>query len=179
VFGFTPTGSVVHDVRIEFNASGYVSRGKSKEALMDLATRAISLAADFNPKAAMFIQLALQEDDLLKRFLYFFLSIEVETHSAFSTIDHSANISRIVNSDGRVPISTFDLFKKQNANLKSLSDKFVWCALCVWVHLIDADIDEFNRLKKFRNDIAHGSISEPPPEAVIAIEKLAIKLHRK
>ncbi len=179
VFGLTPTGSVVHDVRIDFNASGYVSRGKSKEALMDSASKAVSLAADFNPKVAMFIQLALQEDDLLKRFLYFFLSIEVEIHSAFSSIDHSANISRIVNCEGRITTSTIDLFKKQNANLKSLSDKFVWCALCVWAHVTDEDIAEFNRLKKFRNDIAHGSISEPPPEAVVAIEKLAIKLYRK
>jgi hypothetical protein len=47
----------------------------------------------------------------------------------------------------------------------------------VWKHLNVDDIREFQRLKKIRDDIAHGNIAEPAPGSALAAERLATKLH--
>src|SRR5207253_2980240 len=96
VFGLTPTGAILHDVQFELTGSGYVSRKLPTEAIEAAIDRTTSLAAAINPKVSRFFHLALEENDPLKRFLYFFLSIEIETHAAFSAIDHSAHVAKIL-----------------------------------------------------------------------------------
>jgi hypothetical protein len=174
VFGITPDGVVLHDIRFELKASAYVSRKLPMDSLQATVDRTTSLAARINPKVSRFFHLALEEDDPLKRFLYFFLSIEIETHAAFSSIDHSAHIARLINSEDRVRAVSTSFFEAQRERWTTLNDRFVWCALCIWTHVSDSDIEEFKRLKKIRDDIAHGSIAEPPAESVSAVERLAV-----
>lgn len=176
VFGLTPDGVVLHDVRLEAKASAYVSKKLPTDSLHASVNRTTLLAAAINPKVSRFFHLALEEDDPLKRFLYFFLSIEIETHAVFFSIDHSAHIARLLNSQERVRTASTSFFEGQRERWTTLKDRFIWCALCVWTHVSDSDIDEFKRLKNIRDDIAHGSIAELPAESVRAAEKLAAKL---
>lgn len=118
----------------------------------------------------------LSHRDLLKKFLYFFLAIEIETHATFKRIDHVANLSTLITAPDRVAASTQDFFDGQRQRWINLRDRFLWCVLCVWTHLSDADVEEFGRLKSVRDDIAHGSIATPPHSAVIGAEQLAAKL---
>lgn len=178
VFGVTSNGTVVHDIWFVMNASGYSSTRLSGKDVEATVKQSISLATQINPRVARFFHLALQEDDLLKRFLYFFLSIEIETHAVYSSIDHFAHIASLVNNPSRIRTSTIEYFENQRERCTTLKDRFVWCAFCVWTHLNDSDIDEFRRLKKIRDDIAHGSIAAPPADSVRAAEKLAAKLQR-
>ena len=125
---------------------------------------------------ARFFHLALYDDDPLKKFLYFFLTIEIAIHVTFRKIDHASNLSALVAAPDRIAVSTQTFFVKQHKKWTNLRDRFVWCALCVWTHLGDADIEEFARLKRVRDDIAHGSIETPPYSAVTGAEKFAAKL---
>lgn len=90
ICGVTATGTVVHDIVFRLSGTAYVSRSVPQAQLTaDLAT-AVQLAGRLNPKVARFYSLAMHEDDELKKFLYYFLAIEIETHAAFSRIDHAA-----------------------------------------------------------------------------------------
>src|SRR3954451_2586548 len=92
-----------------------------------------------------------------------------------AAINHAQNLANIVVPPTRVIASTRNLFDEQRNSWRTLKDRFVWCAICVWTHLSDTDIEEFKRLKAVRDSIAHGSISVPRNASVAAVERLATK----
>jgi len=151
-----------------------VDDGEIKARLSD----AIGLASKLNPKVAKFYHLALHENDLLKRFLYFFLAIEIETHATFSAIDHTQVLSDILAPPPRATGSAKNLFDEQRKNWRAVKDRFVWCVVCAWSGLSDSDVDEFTKIKDIRDSIAHGRISVPPEWAVTSVERLAAKLQQ-
>jgi hypothetical protein len=176
VFGITPDGRTVHDLRLLSSASLSLSSKLEPTQLEGRLASGVNIASAMNPKVARFFHLALNEADQLKKFLYFFLAIEIETHATFKRIDHVANLSTLITAPDRVAASTQDFFDGQRQRWINLRDRFLWCVLCVWTHLSDADVEEFGRLKSVRDDIAHGSIATPPHSAVIGAEQLAAKL---
>jgi hypothetical protein len=178
VFGKTAGGVTVHDIRIRLNANLSALMHQPTAFVDQAADRTVKLAKRIRPKVSRFLHLAHQETDSLKQFLYFFLSIEIETHASFASIDHSANISRLLTTESRIQSTSADFFEAQRKHWTNLYDRFAWCAICVWTRITDEDVTEFKRLKKIRDDIAHGSISAPDIAAVSAAEKLALKLQR-
>ena len=176
VFGITPDNRIVLDLRLLVSASAYVSSKLEPTQIEGRLAAGVSIASAMNSKVARFFQLALDEDEPLKKFLYFFLAIEIETHATFAKIDHAANLSVLIVAPDRVAASTQDFFDGQRQRWTNLRDRFVWCVLFVWTHLCDADVEEFRRIKKIRDGIAHGSIATPPHSAVAGAEKLAAKL---
>ena len=176
VFGITPDSRTVLDFRLLVSASGYASSKLEPAQIEGRIATGINIASTMNPKVARFFQLALDEEEPLKKFLYFFLAIEIETHATFAKIDHAANLSVLIAASDRVAISTQDFFDDQRQRWTNLRDRFMWCVICVWTHLCDADVEEFKRLKKIRDDIAHGSIATPPHSALAGVEMLAAKL---
>lgn len=175
-FGITSSGTVLYDFGIEFQASVYASDQLELTEVKAKLQYANALVAAINPKVSKFFFLALEEEDPLKRFLYFFLAIERQTHFVFSSVDHDRYLSELIQSPDRIRESSIMFFQRQREHWKSLQDRFVWCALSIWTHLSDDDIETFKRLKKVRDKIAHGEITEPPGNAVIEIERLIIKL---
>lgn len=137
---------------------------------------ASALSTRLNVKVSRFFNLALFEEDDLKRFLYFFLALEVQTHLAFRAVDHSVHIGSLVPQASVAGRSAAALLERHTENMKNLRDRFVWCALCSWTSVTDSDVTEFKRLKDIRDSIAHGSIDAPPSEAVRAIKALTIKV---
>src|SRR5262249_7258176 len=85
-FGITPDSRTVLDFRLLVSASGYVSSKFEPTQIEGRLSAGLNLASAMNPKVARFFQLALDEDDPLKKFLYFFLAIEIETHATFKRI---------------------------------------------------------------------------------------------
>jgi hypothetical protein len=175
-FGITSSGMVLYDFRIEMRASLYASDQLELTEVNAKLQYANDLVEAINPKVSKFFFLALEEEDPLKRFLYFFLAIERQTHFVFSSVDHDRYLSDLIQSPERIRESSTIFFQKQREHWKSLQDRFVWCALSIWTHLSDDDIETFKRLKKVRDKIAHGEITEPPDDAVVEIERLIIKL---
>lgn len=176
LFGITTTNRILHDTRFEVKASLSVSKRLPTDEVQAGIESTAALAERLNPKVARFFQLALEENDPLKRFLYFFLSIEIETHATFASIDHSIHLAVMLKSQSRIHKTQTRFFEAQREKWTALKDRFVWCALCVWTHLSDSDIKEFASLKKIRDDIAHGSIAVPPAESVAAAQRLATRL---
>jgi hypothetical protein len=99
--GRNSEGTQVHDIRIEMNADAYVSRSLDTNALLDALASATSRAPSLNPRAAKFFWLGIGEDDKVKRFLYFFLALEIQTHAAFARIDHEKAVTSILSSTAR------------------------------------------------------------------------------
>jgi hypothetical protein len=176
IYGITSDGRFLKDEQFQLSASGYTSYKFTSERLQTALVSASSLAASINPKVSRLFHLAMEEKDQLKRFLFLFLVIEIETHATFTAIDHCTHISRIVNSEDRIRLSSMSFFESQPERWINLKDRFIWCALCKWKQITDTDVDDFKRLKKVRDDIAHGSLSEPPPDAVNSAKRLSMKL---
>lgn len=175
-YGTTNEGRTVLDTRVIVSGSAYVSTRVSAEQAADRLALAMDIARGMKQKVARFFHLALDEDDPLKRFLYFFLAIEIETHATFSMIDHASQISSLVLPPEHAAATTKAFLDGQRQKWTNLQDRFVWCLICAWPHLSDSDTEEFKRLKTIRDAIAHGSLAAPPADAVSAVEKLAAKL---
>lgn len=176
-FGTTPEGVRVHDVRFSAGGVGHVAKRFDAEVMASGLEGAVRWAPALNPKSSRILHLASCEDDPMKRFLYFFMAIEVLTHSTFNGIDHDAKLSELIAFPSRLSRHPYQLLLSQQKDAKSLRSRFVWAAHCAWPDLHDEDVDEFVRLKKVRDEIAHGSITQPPADAVLSVEMLALKLH--
>ncbi len=169
-------GTLVHDYAFETKIEGYSARQYSEQALSEVLNKVGRTASRLNPKAARYFSLATGEPDQLKKFLFFFLALEVQTHAVFKRIDHVAHATSLASALPSPLISTSDLMKEQVRKLSSLADRFVWCAACVWTDLKEEDIETFRRLKIARDAIAHGDASEPPAKAPQEAELLAHKI---
>lgn len=176
--GGTTAGVVVHDSRMESRAELYTAYNLANPQLAEKLDLAKSLTSALNPKASRFFALGLAEEDQLKRFLYFFLALEVETHAVFGRIDHAVAIEKLLNGAPVHGESTAKLLMTQVNELRNLHDRFVWCASCAWPKLDESDLVQFKALKKARDDIAHGSASEPPLGFARQAELLAHKVLR-
>jgi len=174
--GKTATGQIVRDLRIEFKGEGYVSQNLSAESLEEKLLKSVALATSINPKVSRLFSLGLNEKDEFKKFMYFFLTLEVETHAVFGRIDHAQSLATLLGGAPTSRPSTADLLKRQADQFRNLFDRFVWCATFVWSGLREEDVEQFKALKKARDDIAHGTISEPPGGYARLAEQLAHKI---
>ncbi|MBB6095632.1 hypothetical protein HNQ60_004523 [Povalibacter uvarum] len=176
VFGLDPALRPVHDIRFSLSGTGSSSRLVSDAIIRSAVAEAPGLAHKLDPKVARFLRLAEDEVDLLRRFLFFFLAVEVETHRAFAAIDHASLIPDLL--DPSLPHNAIirGFLREQPERLKNLKDRFTWCAMFAWPAMTDVDVQDFARLKSVRDKLSHGEITAPPPEAVISVEALARRL---
>ncbi len=176
--GRTIDGTAVRDIRLDVRAELTLSHSLEEVRAIEVLDASIQRAPKLHQQAAKYFALGTVEDDQLKKFLYFFLSLEVETHAAFGRIDHVESLKTQLFSGG---ISSFrpsaaELITRDVAKWKNLFDRFVWCATCAWPSLADEDVKLFKELKKARDDIAHGRASAPPADFARKAELLAHKI---
>lgn len=176
--GRTPDGTTVHDIRLDVRAELTASRALGDKQAIEVLDASIERAPRLHQRAAKYFALGAAEDDQLKKFLYFFLSLEVETHAVFGRIDHASQLRGQLLRDGTSPPrpATADLIARDIAKLDNLFDRFVWCVTCAWPALVDDDIRLFKDLKIARDAIAHGRASEPPAGYARRAELLAHKI---
>jgi hypothetical protein len=177
-YGISPGGKTLRDVNISVNGSMTSSRKLGVDEFDTNLANALQFAARLNPRVANFMHMGFLEKDRLKKFLNFFLSIEIETHATFKSIEHSKFLSDIiVQPADKIKATVNSLFIAQHNKLNSLKEHFIWCVMCKWKHLSDLDVETFSRLKKIRDDIAHGNISVLPAGAEHDAENFVIKIH--
>jgi hypothetical protein len=174
--GRSPDRTTIQDIRFEFRAEGYASHALPQPALAEKLQAVARRASHLNSRAAGFFALGVGEDDQLKKFLYFFLALEIETHAIFGRIDHRTKMQETVAMDSPARLAATQLLQKQVESLANLFDRFIWCAACVWTDLTDADIRLFKSLKDARDAIAHGKMSAPPTGYSRSAELLAHKV---
>lgn len=168
-------GATLHDVRLEFKGEGFVSFAMDADSLQLRLDAAASLARSLNDRVAKFIALGQGEEDQMKRFLYFFLALEIETHAAFGRLNHASGTTALL-TDAATESPARLLLTAQVSELKGLYDRFVWCAACEWRHLKAEDVALFKQLKQARDSIAHGTTSEPPAGYARLAEQLAVRV---
>lgn len=176
VAGKSDTGVTVFDFGLEFRAEMRVGQAVPATELTDLLKRSTNLAGRMNAQVARFYHLAIEENDPLKRFLYLFLTVERQTHATFKTIDHSSYMLALARAPERFRPTASSFLGTQPEQWKFLQERFTWCALTIWNHVTDEDVANFARVKKVRDQIAHGEIAAPPADAVVLIERVAAKL---
>lgn len=176
--GRTPDGTTIHDLRIDVRAEFTVSRGLDDAIALVALNSSVERAPRLDPKSAKYFALGAAEEDQLKRFLFFFLALEVETHAVFGRVNHIHMLNNKVLRDGaNAPrLSTTDLIARDIKKWENLFDRFVWCATCSWPNLSEDDIKLFKNLKSARDAIAHGRSTEPPVGFARQAELLAHKV---
>jgi hypothetical protein len=174
--GITPESTTVQDMRVEIRAEGYASRALDADSLSRGLQAVSDRASHLNQRAAGFFALGVAETDQLKKFLYFFLSLEIETHAVFGKIKHRALLQSAVVEHQAARTTTISLLERQVTGLGNLLDRFAWCSASRWHHLSDDDVETFKRLKDARDAIAHGRASEPPQGYARTAELLAHKI---
>lgn len=176
VFGITPVSQVFCDIVVTSTGVGYAPNRLTAEEVSSGIQQIERLANLVDPRVSQFFQLGLRDKDSLKRFLYYFLAIEIDVHSCFRRSAIDQHVANGLVFDSRVSSSLSKLIANRD-NWTGLADRFIWCVVSAWKHLCDDDIAEFKRLKKIRDDIAHGNISTAAEIDVVAVEKLALKIH--
>lgn len=176
-WGLTSSDVTVHDLRFAMNATAHVSKPRTAEETRATLGKTTALASALSPRVSQFFQLALRDADALKRFLYYFLAVEIEVHRVFSASSRAQHLAHGLEPNSRTASSLTKLLETRDGNWTNLADRFVWCVVSTWVHLTDSDIDEFKRLKKTRDAIAHGKIASVGPDVARAIERLALRIH--
>jgi hypothetical protein len=176
--GQTDKGQTVHDIRIVASGSAYASRGTPPEALAAGLQESIALVPRINIKAARFFMLGMAEEVDLKKFLYFFLALEVETHAVFGRIDQAQAVQQLLDPASTPLPAALALLKRQTDQIRNLYDRFVWNAATAWTGITEADVQQFKELKTARDDIAHGTLTEPPGGYSRQAQQLARKLLR-
>lgn len=176
--GRTSEGSMLHDIRLDAHIEMTVSRALGEVQAIEVLDAAVERGPKLRRRAAKYFALGTAEDDQLKRFLFFFLSLEVETHAVFGRINHASFLGSLaLRDDTCTPRpSTTALITRDVSKWDNLFDRFVWCATCAWPKLIDDDINLFKELKNARDAIAHGRKSEPPSGFARQAELLAHKV---
>jgi hypothetical protein len=174
--GRTDTGQTIHDIRFIVSASAIHAPVMLPEVLATRLQNTVTLAPRINIKAARFFTLGMAEDDDLKKFLYFFLALEVETHAVFRRVDHAQALQQLLDPASPPLPAALALLTRQTDQMRNLFDRFVWNAACTWSGITEADVQQFKLLKSARDDIAHGTATEPPAGYARQAQQLAQKV---
>jgi hypothetical protein len=178
VSGKAPDGRIIHDIRMTVSAEATISRNIDALEVKEKSSSSIQLAKSLNAQVANFYFLALNEKDLLKRFIYFFIFIERMVHLTFSDIDHQAAVGSLLDVHSHVKTYGQKMLADHRDSWKDLRNRFTWCVMHKWTHLNDSDIEKFEQLKLVRDSISHGKLSSPDAATVRSVEALAIRLQQ-
>ncbi len=176
VYGTTPDNLTVRDFRFTGSAEIYVSKPFSNEILSSGMKTSLNANKNIHSKVGYFFDLAIREKDNLKKFLYYFLVIEVHTHQVFKSLDYPSLVSVVNNVPDRIQTEATNLLVTYQADAKNLSHRFIWCSLLKWEDITDEDIKQFRHLKKIRDKIFHGDEVDTKTLPLNKAQKLALKI---
>ena len=114
----------------------------------------------------------------MKKFLYYFLVLEVHTHQIFKTLDYISSFDSINSLPNRIVKEAKVLFLTYQKDAKNLVHRFIWCSLLSWEDISDEDIQLFKDLKKIRDQIFHGEEVDLRALPINQARLLALKMIR-
>jgi hypothetical protein len=137
--------------------------GMKSEELQNRLDAAASFADSISSRSADLLSLGITERDTVKRFLFFFLSIEAEINRIFKCIPSSA-FAEVFRAPLDAPTSELVCKIVTGRSNNDLLVKFLWCMQTVWPQLCFDDLLVFKDIQKIRNDIAHGTFQKLPDQ---------------
>ena len=176
VYGVTPDNLTIQDILFVVSAESYVSKAFSIDEVVSGVETALTASEKIHSKVGYFFDLAVRESDSLKKFLYYFLVIEVHTHQVFRRLDYLSLFSALNNVPERIESEAKNLLLTYQKDAKNLTHRFVWCSLLVWEDITDEDVTQFKHMKKLRDRIYHGEEVDMKSLPLNQAQKLALKI---
>ena len=176
-YGKTDLGKTIYDIRSEISGTLSILKSMNPLVIKTLIQDSLSLYDNLDHETSLFLYKALEEEDRLKRFLNLFLVLEIYTHRVFKKIAPPNQIIKADNIPIRIEVSGKKFFLEQQLGRKTtLSHRFYLCAFSVWEEINDQDIENFQSIKKIRNNIVHGEIIAEDELPINLAEKLCLKI---
>lgn len=147
-YGITDSGRRLLDQRHTITANLTHANGLDATAIHATLDDAAKLALQLHPDSARCYNLALEEEDGLKRFRYFFLTMEIRTNAVFDHLHDSAFFGTVVTSSSPLKTSLRKVFDGWRTKFDSLEQRFILCATRARQGVTDAGVNEFRRFKK-------------------------------
>ena len=166
IFGITKDGSTLFNSKFTFSATGYTSSQISIERINASLSDSTRLLPALTKGACRDFYAALNEPDRMKKFLGYFQFIERYTQSTYKTL----------NSNDAKGVSNTSQHINELVELKSLAQRFDWCADIAWDNIEKSDVNSFLEAKKVRDRLSHGEHVEESKLPVEKIKELALKI---
>ena len=178
IAGKLDDGRIIHDIRVQMSGSVTVYTSINTSEIEQLLSDSIDRLPNLDTRATGFLYSAEVEKDRIRRFLNYFVSVEIATHRAFKSTDESS--TEILSSalPSQIRAEGGALIERIYSEFRSLVDRFVWCSVVCWPNMTDHEIAELRRLKKIRDDIAHGKVGDVAQTDVEAMRSLALTVLR-
>ncbi|WP_342116513.1 hypothetical protein [Pseudoduganella sp. OTU4001] len=163
----------VSDRRVSASARASVIQQRTSIECWDMLQPAVTSAPALGERVTRLMYSAMQERDNMKAFLFSWMALEVLVSKKFAAI----NVREFPPEDS-VPtawqVEVEGLFRNQHRGreIHKPAQKFAYMAIYVWSSLDVNDLAEFKRLKKVRDDFAHGEPVEHqklPTEATMEL----------
>jgi hypothetical protein len=177
-FAETNLGKRLQDLNFKMSAVLSVDKKITESELLSKINKSLVIYKTLHPKIGHFYNLAVKEKDKLKQFIYYFIMIEIFTHSSFKELTNNLEYSTMYNIPDRVVKFGTEFFEEFQKNSKNLLQRFIWCSINKWKDIEDSDIDQFKSLKKIRDSIYHGEKIDEKAIPVHQVQSLALKLLR-
>jgi hypothetical protein len=158
-FGMAESGEVLKQLP-SFQLLFELTKGVKGEDLQNALDTAASLTHSNKSRSTYLLGLGLEERDVVKRFLFFFLAIESEVSRVFKSLSSPAFVGAF-GSPLEQPSADLvhDVVKSRNNDLLV---KFLWCMKTELPQLSFDDLRAFKELKTIRDGVAHGSFEKLP-----------------
>ena len=176
IYGKTKSGENVYDLVAKMSATFSTSTTVSSSDIKTKIQDSLNLYHRLDGKVSSFLHSAINETDILKKFLNFFFVLEIYTHQEFKKIDFRNYVKCTHKIPDRVMVSAEEFFLERQVESKTLLQRFHWCAILIWDNIDDNDIELFKSIKKVRDKIAHGENIPENSLPIDMVERLCLKI---
>lgn len=169
-FGITDSGNLLFDSRVISTATISSTRAVPEANMPTLVNEAVLLQTRLQPNICHFFNLATDEMDPLRKFLFMYWVLELQTNLTFSQLTNTAH----QNYPARLQTATQKIHKNKGWE-KQIRQQFIWCAIERWIGIDDVDFSTFESVKDVRDNISHGKQID---HTTLPIEKLEMLVRK-
>ncbi|GEM_PF-2717963 len=179
VFAETNLNMRLIDSWCSLSGEGHILSRIDNESISDKIKYIFSLSDSIHTRVGYFFNLAVNEKDRLKKFLYFYSAIEVHINKTFKELisDPDLTIPRIMPSRIAGFARLFDI-KIPIQKATNIFHRFMWCSILQWGDVNNSDVNKFKALKSTRDRIYHGEDVEEKTLPIGEAQSLALKIIR-
>ncbi len=163
-FGTDSTGRDVKDFRVTVNIRGMALQAYTDEVIRRIVKDTLESLHHIHRRAAEFFSLAEIENDSVKKFILYFVSLEILTHHLFlsnlSALSPLELDNKAKSSASLFPYSTEWLSGRKHRQWATLQERFIATVMFASKNLDESIVKEFSQLKKLRDSFLHGSLTK-------------------
>ena len=174
-------GRTTYSITFQMNARAYVSSRLTDEASRSVSDRFVLVSAqpEFRSVCRLYAQMAENEDEPLKAFLYGWSALEILISKMFIAFEEEFMSPLVGGAQARLRERFLRRVQEVMKDKYRLVEKFTCVTVALFPDAADADVgdylEQFERLKRMRDKLLHG---EDVPEKTLPIHELSGLLRR-